>query len=173
MLRSILTISLFWTAWLHALPDNCCCLPSARPCLAPDEWGGAFDASFLIWQARADGLAFAVKNNPTLAPNANLYANVDAEIVEMDFSWQPAFKINFVMQMSNAWDFDARWTFYHNRSEQDASASISTSTTGGLYPLWMLPQANLASPSVFGEAHALWQLHINTIDLILGADSRS
>lgn len=134
----------------------------------PSSFGGGVDVSFLFWQAREDNLGFAVKNNPRLTPAANLSADVNGSLKTVDFSWEPAFKINFRMDFSNSWDFDSRWTFFYTRSTADVRASTNTLTGSGLLPVWVLPQSYLGAPHVFGKARGIWHLHLNTADLELG-----
>jgi hypothetical protein len=151
----------------HYLP-----LRSARPCLDekcfPCSFGGGFDMSFLVWQAREDGLGFAVKNNPRLAPAPTLAADVNGSMRTVHFSWAPAFKLNFQMDFSNSWDFDARWTLFYSRSTASSHAQTSAWTGSGLLPIWVLPQSYQAAPNVFGKARGIWHLHLNTADLELG-----
>lgn len=147
-----------YTAW----PNLC------KPC-PPTNWGGLVDISFLYWQAQEDGLAFAIKNNPRLTPSSDLYANVDGTYIGLDFDWEPAMKINVGVLFTNAWDFDARWTTYYSKSTHTtASATTNGFTSSGLLPIWVLPQSYQATPSVYGRARGIWQIHLNTLDLELG-----
>ncbi|MBF8263158.1 MAG: mOMP-like family protein [Parachlamydiales bacterium] len=147
-------------------------LRSARPCQKeqcfPCSFGGQVDLSFLMWQAREDGLGFAIKNNPRLVPAPNLAADVNGSMKTIHFSWEPAFKLNFEMDFSNSWDFDARWTFFYTRSSASSHAQTNASTGSGLLPIWVLPQSYHASPNVFGQARGIWHLHLNAADLELG-----
>lgn len=166
------------------IAPNCTCLEAQEfgtlysawknvcsPC-PPTGWGGTFDLSFLYWQAQEDGLDFAIKNNPRLTPAPNLYADMNGQLIGLDFHWEPALKVNASVIFSNGWDFDARWTTFYSHSEHTtASASVVASTTSGLYPLWVLPQSYSATPGVFGRARGVWNLHLNTLDLELGANT--
>jgi hypothetical protein len=139
---------LLFTLNFSLFAEECKMNSSARSCLSSDAWGGAIDLSILVWQAREDGLAFAIKSRGVLD--------------ELSFAWEPAFKLNFEMACPNSWDFDARWTCYHGRTEQVTYGSPA------LLPLWILPQD---ASNVYNKARSLWQLHLNTIDLELGADA--
>lgn len=156
----------------YCYPDiDCSYLYSAISC-PPVKWGAGVDLSLLVWQAREDGLAFAVKNNPLLTPSPDLAADVNGRVLELDFRFAPAFKLNLEMQCPNAWNANVRWTRYYSRSKETARASTSSLTTSGLFALWMLPTFDFGSPILFGAAEALWRLHLNTVDLELGADTR-
>jgi len=146
-------------------------LGSARPCLDtcfPCSYGGAIEMSFLIWEAREDGLQFALKNNPILTPADNVAADVNGSLRGLNFAWQPAFKLNLDQAFSNSWDFDMRWTYFYSRSTASHHASLDADTGSGLLPIWVLPQSYQASPNVFGKARGIWHLHLNTADLEVG-----
>lgn len=154
-------LSTLYSAW----PNAC------SPC-PPIGWAGTFDVSFLYWQAQEDGLDFAVKNNPTLTPASTLYANMNGEFIGLNFHWEPALKVNANLIFPNGWDLDARWTTYYSRSKHMTSyTSPNAFTTSGLYPLWVLPGSYAATPAVYGQARGLWNLHLNTLDLELGANT--
>lgn len=149
-----------YSAW----PNVCSPCPSIG-------WGWTFDVSFLYWQAQEDGLDFAVKNNPILTPASNLYANMNGEFIGLDFHWEPALKLNANVIFPNGWDLDLRWTTYYSRSKHMTShASTVANTTSGLYPLWMLPDSYTSASPVYGQARGLWNLHLNTFDLEVGAN---
>lgn len=132
-----------------SLSAQCRFTSSARTCTPPDEWGGALDLSLLVWQAREDCLAFVMKNS--------------GRVEELSFAWEPAFKLNVEMAFPNSWDFDVRWTCYHGRTEKISDGSPE------LFPLWVLPQD--LEENFYNKARALWQLHLNTFDIELGADA--
>lgn len=140
------------------------------PC-PPTGWGGSFDLSFLYWQAIEDSLDFAVKNNPILTPASNVYADMNGRLIGLHFKWDPAFKLNFSLIFPNAWDVDARWTFFYTASKHTtAHAATVANTSSGIYPLWVLPQSYQVHPNVFARASGNWNLHLNTLDLELGAN---
>jgi hypothetical protein len=148
-------------------------LHSARSCLgclcSPDSYGAALEMSLLIWEGREDGLDFAIKNNPRLAPAETVTADVNGRMRGLHFAWEPAFKLNFEQAFSNSWDFDLRWTYFYSRSTASDHATTNTITGSGLLPIWVLPQSNVGeAPNVFGKARGIWHLHLNTADLELG-----
>ena len=149
-------------------------LHSAQACIgdvcSSGRWGGSLDLSLLVWQAREDGLSFALKNNPRLTPNANL-TDVNGSLRTIHFGWEPAYKINLLQLFANSWDFDARYTYFYTKSTASEHASTNVVTGSGLLPLWVLPQSEVAAPNVFGKARGVWNLHLNTADLELGYHS--
>jgi hypothetical protein len=141
-------------------------LRSARPCIgsecSPHSYGAALETSFLLWQAREDGLDFALNNK-----SSNL-TDVNGVMTGIHFGWEPAWKVNLDQSLSNSWDFDMRWTYFYSRSTASHHAATDALTGSGLLPIWVLPQSNLASPNVFGKARGIWHIHLNTTDLELG-----
>jgi len=189
---SLICSALFGTPLVAGQPIDCCpsgamqspCehrlknqnryneLKPARSCSACEcasaRYGAALEMSFLIWQGREDGLNFVQKNNPRLTPASNLAADVNSRMKGINFAWQPAVKLNLEQSFSDSWDFDLRWTYFNSRSKATHHASIDSQTGSGLLPIWVLPQSYKASPNVFGKAHGIWNLHLNTADLELG-----
>lgn len=167
-----------------SVAPNCACLESTNfgtlysawpnvcaPC-PPVGWGEMLEVSFLYWQAQEDGLEFAIKNNPTLTPASTLYANMNGEIIGLNFHWEPACKVNANVIFPNGWDFDVRWTTYYSKSKHMTSNStVNAATTSGLFPLWVLPQSYSTTPAVYGQARGLWNIHLNTLDFELGANT--
>lgn len=134
---------------------------SCTPCSA--VWTGGF--SLLAWQAREEGLAFAFDNSPE-ASSASV--NIDGKLVDIDFNWEPAFKIDLgCLFPDRSWDFSSRWTYFYTHSTHTAHASPNADSTG-LFPLWVLPSGNTAPLQLYGTARGSWQLHLNEIDLEMG-----
>lgn len=152
-------------------------LHSANPCSEnpcnPHRWGGKVDASFAVWQAKEEGLNFAFDNSPRF-PQAtygtNPRSNISGQFIGPDFNWMPALKVNLGVEFpQKGWDMDLRWTFFYSHNNQTAHANATTAGFG-LLPVWILPSADVSSPTLFGQARGSWQLHLNTIDWELGYD---
>lgn len=142
--------------------------------LAPDvsipkgTWGLNFDASLLVWQAREEGLEFVARNHPQFATNTQITIDVDASLIEPDFAWKPAAKVNLAFQScSTPWDFDVRWIWLYSRASASDSTELGSGTTG-LVPLWLLPQGNGTANPLFSSARGIWQIHFNSLDLEVG-----
>ena len=155
--------------------DSCKC-PHATPSLplcaiVPEhQWNGAAELSFLAWQAREDGLAFAVKNNPD---NPAADVDVNGTLLAPHFAWAPAMKLDFDVGFTNTWDLDLRWTTFYSKSTNSAHAQTNSTTGSGLFPIWLLPSAYLSEePMLYGKAYGVWQVHLNTVDIELGIEPR-
>jgi len=132
--------------------------------------------SFLFWQASEDGLEFAAANTPRFPASPNIPTDLAANLLTLDFSWDPAFKFLLGYHFAESdWDFNTQWTFFYSRSSRSASQPLS-STGAGLFPLWIPQQAAIASFPVYSSAKGTLLLHFNTVDLELayaGGISRS
>ena len=137
---------------------------SLCPFSATGQWSGKAELSLLAWQAREDGLVFAVKNNPDFPSDT---VDMNGTLSTPHFSWSPALKLNFDVGFTNTWDLDLRWTSFYSKSTNSIHAE-TTSSGGGIYPIFYLPTAYIASPTVFGKARSVWQVHLNTVDIELG-----
>ncbi len=138
------------------------------PIASTGSWSVALDASLLVWQAQEQGLEFAAKNNPRFGISSSIPIDINASLIGLDFSWQPAYKVNLEFQsFGTGWDIDFRWTGFYSNSSQGATASATTNGSG-LLPLWLLPNGNDSANPLFGWAHGEWQLHLNELDWELG-----
>ena len=125
------------------------------------------DLSFLIWQAQEDGLEFAAKNSPRFPLSANTPTDISASLSTVDFSWEPAFKFLLGYHFDNpSWDFNTRWTGYYSHSNRSISDSLSDAGAG-ILPLWIPPQAALATFPVYSKAKSSLILQMNTFDIEL------
>lgn len=122
------------------------------------------EVSFLYWQGSEDGLEFAAKNDPRFLLSSDIPTDIDANLLALDFSWEPAFKAFFGYHFPKAgWDLGARWTYFHSKSQQSANAPLSDAGAG-LFPIWIPQQAAIAPFPVYNHAKASFFLHCNMID---------
>jgi hypothetical protein len=159
---------LFAASLLAEIPD-CQTLFPARPCTEPPcqskqiFWIG--DVSLLAWQAREEGLDFALKNTP---PQSDANVNVDGSLVGIDFDWMPAFKVTVGAAFAErAWDAQFRWTYFHTHSSRTVQAATAANSAG-LLPLWAFPNADIASQFLYGKAHGALGLNLNGFDVEMG-----
>lgn len=163
-----------WFLILLAAPffaefPDCQTLFSARPCTAPpcqsQQMFWITDLSLLAWQAREEGLNFALKNDP-LPTQANV--NVNGDLVGIDFDWKPAFKVTIGAAFAErAWDVQFRWTYFHTDSSRTVHATPAANSAG-LLPLWAFSSADIASQFLYGKAHGALELNLNEFDAEMG-----
>lgn len=121
-----------------------------------------FQADLLFWQARENGLAYAVIASTPLVLDL-LPSNL--EIKEPEFEWDFGFRIGLGYGgQSDGWDIGAQWTRFFS----DARDLGSISSQKFFLPIWAHPNFNAFSfdPIRITEAH--WQLHFNEIDAGVG-----
>lgn len=131
--------------------------------------GGRFktDATFLFWQASEDGLAFAASNQPRFPSAINTPTDIAANLVDLDFAWEPAFKILLGYHFANPdWDLNTRWTYFYSKSQRAIQRNLSDAGAG-LFPLWIPQQALLTAHPTYGAAKGSLLLHFNTLDFEL------
>ncbi len=143
---------------------NSCYNPSCHnPCLQ-----GYVNLTFLMWQAKEDGLEFAANNTaPSAAPNINF----DGKNISPDFSWMPAFKIALgAIFPSSDWSLISEYTFFFSKSSTSAKGKDVLNRMG-LFPFWtVFTIQSLAAPPLYARADSHWKLHFHTLDLSLGHD---
>ena len=121
--------------------------------------GFVFDATFLYWQAKEDGLEYASKLDVTLLPN--LFINKGG-MKDLSFSWDPGSKISigYIFEDHQQWDLSLTWTYLFSRAHGSASANDPNLVTESLLPLWV--------PFILGSeaqtADAKWQMRFNALD---------
>lgn len=133
-------------------------LYSSFPC-APSTYAFSLDTTLLYWQAREDGLNFAFENSPN-SVQAN--TNVDGKFTQVDFKWEPAFKLKLGAEFpKRAWDFLIQWTYFHTNT------TTTKESAQGFLPLWAFPKGTGVQTS-FQEASSHWNLNFDTFDIEMG-----
>lgn len=118
------------------------------------------EGSFLFWETKEDGLAFAALNE------AGAKA-VNARISSVNASWTPAFKLLLGAYLFDPlWEINVRWTWLYSRSKANLSRDLAS---GGIFPLWALPQSNLDAPPLYSSSAATLLMHCNALDLEIGS----
>ncbi|MGE0670781.1 MAG: Lpg1974 family pore-forming outer membrane protein [Parachlamydiales bacterium] len=121
-------------------------------------------ADFLYWRADLDGIPIAVKGN-----NASLGYQNKMKIIDMDFDWNPAFRVGLGGILGgDSWDLKAEYTRYTNHSERSAHVSGDNA----LIPLWATVTNKQSGIFVLNgvASHATGHYHLNynVVDLELG-----
>lgn len=126
------------------------------------------DLSLLVWQAEEDGLEFASRNISTAV------ADISASLSSVNFSWDPGFKVLLGYHFAETdWDLNVRWTWFYSRSHRSLHQDLS-SGGDGLFPLWIPPQAAIATPPVYSNAKATLLLLLNSVDIeLMGVENVS
>lgn len=124
-----------------------------------------FDAAFLAWQAREEGLNFAFRNEPY---NLVANTNVSGDFIGIDFKWEPALKLQCgVLFQERAWDLTFRWTYFHTSiSRNETTPQFSNGSS--FIPIWIFPNANLAPQFTYGSVRGNWELTFHEFDIALG-----
>lgn len=126
--------------WGHLFPSSPCL---NAPC-DPQQMFWKTEASVLAWQGREEGLEIALD---------------DHSLVNLDFKWEPGFKIAVGADFPvRGWIAKVQWTYFHSESKKSIS--------GNLTPIWVLP--NSSPPFSYTSAKAAWTLFVNDVDIELG-----
>lgn len=151
---------------LDALNQRLCKLEntvhhSANPSslLAP---GFFVQVDLLFWQAREDGLSYAiVADNPR---GFDIFPR-DFHVKEPEFEWDFGFRVGLGYGgRSDGWDVFAQWT----RFVTDAEDKGSISSGKFFLPVWADPNFHPFPFEHITEAEAHWKLQFNEIDVRLG-----
>ncbi len=135
-----------------------------------------FDVSFLVWQAKEDGLQFALRNHPKSSQTygADTIPNdVSGSFVHPNFQWSPAVKVNVGANFKNNWETNVLWTFFYSHNSKSVSSDANAQGVG-LFPIYSFPSMPQISttfataPFLYQNAKAAWTLHFNTIDWEVG-----
>jgi len=147
--------------------DRCVILPPAKPCDLR-RCSLFADVSFLYWQAKSKGLEYAITNQN---PNTGL----DGNVVDIDFKWEPAFRLAIGMYLPHDnWNILITYTRLEEKSNRNSTTSelnnpISTAGVG-IIPVWVHPAAyqNQLNDVRFSFAEAKWKINYNVIDADFG-----
>ncbi|PIS01075.1 MAG: hypothetical protein COT84_04145 [Chlamydiae bacterium CG10_big_fil_rev_8_21_14_0_10_35_9] len=134
-----------------------------------------FAADFIAFQAKEDGLDFAITNTSG-AQDANtigtaaLTGGAVQGFSNDDDNWDWGFgaRVNIGFYLNHdAWNIDAEWTYL--KTNQDESATVKGD--GRMLPFWLAPEGFPAAAAGIlpeREASARWKLTYNTLDISLG-----
>ena len=148
-------------------------MPGMKACPDVGETGPNFVMSFLIWQAKEDGLEFASKSHLGTTPE-DTSQNYKEKLYIPDFAWRPGFKLQFGYNLPyDNWSLESRWTYYGgNFTSLKKHINLNTSPEGvGVIPLWDYPFDNASSPVTplrYQNSSANLKLFFNGFDVELG-----
>lgn len=168
-----LCASIFATAFAQDSPpsyqENCSITPLAQPNKSNRVVDFFFDAAFIYWTARQDGLAYAIEG-----ADFNL-VNFDTQrgpIHEPDWDFEPGFKVGAGLKMEHdGWDVYANYTWLHSSASDsitDPGNFLPTLQNGAFILFNIIP--NPPGGGGFQSASETWKHHFNVIDLELGRD---
>jgi hypothetical protein len=124
--------------------------------------GPFFQADLLFWQARENGLAYAVIAS---APLVLDLLPSDFEIKEPEFEWDFGFRVGLGYGgKSDGWDIGAQWTRFFT----DAHDLGTISSQKFFLPVWAHPNFNAFGFDPIRTTDAHWKLHFNKIDAGIG-----
>lgn len=153
--------SLFSQEISAGCPTDPCCCGSATV-----SKGIIFEASYLYWLAKEDGLEFTQFLNQTGGfPDG---FNVSVNTYEPNSKWQSGFQAGagYIFSQRCQWDVFANWTSFSSKQTNFVAANDPDLDPNMLRPIW-LP---LLMGTVAFDGGVLWKLDFNTLDLMIGRD---
>jgi hypothetical protein len=177
------------TTGAYAIPKGPCDKPADVCCDEPKPGPFAFaypkdvnlacpadfyvNASFLIMQAKEDGLEFAIRDSDAAGLPISHGEVLGISHNDSDYGYNPGVRVGMGFYMNHdAWTIDLDWTWLNITESQSYSTP-----SGVLIPLWLPPYAQDAtgtfSPiggpdSTWKGISAIWNAHYNTLDAKLG-----
>lgn len=169
-----IAISPFIFSSMFGQDDSCCspkkCIPIQETfCLTPGYnapsrtavqrcWDVYSTASFIYWNPTQENMELGIVSNTSNASYA-----VNGNIVNLDFKYQPGFKVGLGMNLDwDHWDTYLEYTWL--RGNHKTHTSLTPSGTKILYPTWQIPDAS--APKYY-DGKENWQLHMDLLDLEL------
>ena len=142
------------------LPDPCCSGSSTV------SQGIIFEASYLYWLAKEDGLEFTQFLNQTGAfPDGFV---VDLKTYEPKSKWQSGFQVGagYIFSQRCQWDVLANWTSFSSKQTNFVASNDPDLQSAMLRPIW-LP---FLMGTVAFNGGVVWKLNFNMLDLMIGRD---
>jgi hypothetical protein len=129
-----------------------------------ESQGVILSGDFLYWKANEDGLEYAAKitNHTPFTVSNNL--NMDAQLKDVKFKWDPGFRValGYLFNNNDHWDLVLEWTRIHTKAHSEVSSNNLNTTS--IQALWAPNVVNY--PLNFASSH--WRLSYNVLDLSLG-----
>lgn len=120
-----------------------------------------FDASFLYWQASQENMELGVLNSTA----GVLSSGIDAKVLNMDFGFQPAFKVGLGGNFDyDGWDLHSEYTWFY--TTQDTSYSVDAGEQ--IFPAFGTANSTGGGNDNFSEAESKWKLQMNIVEADLG-----
>jgi hypothetical protein len=129
------------------------------------RWGIDFFGEFLYWQAKEEGLYYALPSlnntpSPPFAQSDNS-KGVKGTVARVQPEYHPGFRIGACFQRDpDQWDIRFAWTSY----EGENSSSAHATPPKVLFPFWL----NNNNSPIPQKAKAKWRVELDAIDLTLG-----
>ena len=148
----------------HCHPDPSGHIPAYLP-----MGGLTIAADLLYWSANEDGLEYGTKivGGPVAGENAR----TKSKLLDLDFEWNPGFRINlgYLFNHYDHYSLSASWTHIRNKAHGHHTAEGIESETGPVNTI-ISPWVNLLSQLTNGavSAHASWHVDYDTVDLNFG-----
>jgi len=121
------------------------------------------NASFLIFQAKEDGLDFGVWSGDSAALPLTYGDVIGFSSNNDDWDYNPGVRVGFGFYLHHdAWSIDFDWTWLNITNYQEDTAA----NTGVILPIWMPPTNDAAG--TWKSISAVWDAHYNTLDARLG-----
>jgi Legionella pneumophila major outer membrane protein precursor len=112
------------------------------------------EAAALAWEAREDGLAYAI-SDPT-----DTSEPVQGKALNPDFGWDWGFRLGIGWDSCSCWGLSLDWARFNTSTCNRARAPEG----GELHPVWPDAGPTVGDAQV---ARADWNLHLNIVDLML------
>lgn len=122
-----------------------------------------FEADFIYWSVREQGLSFATSGFETNNTGAATLAK--GKIYEPDFGWSPGFKVGAGLALGHdGWETDLNYTWINPSTSREQVTNATDSATD-LLSTWVFDPADATKPLTL--ARGSWRLNFNTADLQL------
>lgn len=126
------------------------------------DWDIYFTGEFLWWQAKEDGLEYALSQ-----PNGQaIRPNIGGNFIRTDFDYKPGYRLAFGWNTNfDNWTLEAEYTNLHILLSDHTFAP----TAGVLFPFWFnfdnnRPNIVAATNSAASKADARWRLRVDILD---------
>ncbi len=126
--------------------------------------GFLFWFSFLYWQPEQNFMDIAFESDSVIRNNACGFSWKHGDVIEMDSSFQPGFKVgvDYLLPCFDYWDISAEYTHLHTKNSKGAMEP----SEGFLYARWIQP--NLISNNSATRICDSWQLNFNVLNIDIG-----
>jgi hypothetical protein len=122
------------------------------------------NADLLVWQARENGTAYAVKTKAEQPASTALY---NSSVKNLHFNWQCGFRFGIGYNLPHdGWDIVTNWTWFQDKAKGHVSAK-----DGLIYPSnTLLPLGSSPTVTGFESSNSVLHLKLNLLDLDLGRE---
>lgn len=125
-------------------------------------WNLSLSVDYLYWQARSDGLPYAIEASDFDTATLTVIEQIDRVCPEAGSGVRVG--VDYLVPCMDGWNVAAAWTWFHSHAIDDASLPSLAGAANQILPIWTNREFRPRAIS----AHADYNLYVDLVDFEMG-----